>query len=119
MSIHAIDFAAASNTDSYLINSYIPQWLVTHTAWEQQTNKNPYIVQADPVVGTPEHYRGGPWRFAWSAAKSTLMSNLVAYTQSYSGDWWRIRWHECKHDQDGPCEWTDIRSSNTPVPGGV
>ena len=119
MSIHAIDFAAAANTDSYLVDSYIPQWLTTHAAWAdpRQDNAPPTLV-AGTDENTPDHYRGGPWRFAWAASKSVLLDTFVGYTQSYAGDWWRIRWHECRHDGVGDCTWTDIQSGGT-VPGGI
>lgn len=120
MSIHAIDFAAAANTDAYLIDTYIPQWLTTHSAWDdpRQSNDPPQLVTGDPGLGIPDHYSGGVWRFAWSASKSVLLDNLVAYTQSYAGDWWRIRWHECFHDETGGCAWTDVRSDGT-LPEGI
>lgn len=124
MSVHMIRVkisTTGSNID-YLINDYIPQWLINHTAWTdaEKPNEKPVLIDSpSDVDDTPAHYAAS-WRFSWGDnSKSVLLDNLKAYIDSYS-DWAVIGYHVCDHDKEGSerggCSWDDIiRQGNVPA----
>jgi len=105
------------NADLYLIDTYLPQWLVTHTSWEATENEPPSLYQPDPD-DEQKRYES-EWRFAWTASKSVLLSNLLAETEFYAS-WYRVGYHVCDHDaeQMGNCQWDDVQEYGA-VPRGV
>lgn len=119
MTIHMLRFASPADTASFLINSYIPQWLISHQAWEGEGPNDPPTLQA----ADDEHeYYTADWRFAWSADKEVLIANIDQYTAAYT-NWHRIGYHVCDHDGENRsgCEWDEWRESGTVpawVPGG-
>lgn len=128
MTIHAVDLVCAPDSGAAFIggtNSYISVWLTNYIAWEPdgdltQDNREPTFIDA---ADTPEietsYYSGGIWRFDWSEDKSILLDNLVGQADAYC-PWYRIRWHECDHDEDDRdgCQWDDIRTAGT-IPEGI
>lgn len=96
MAVHMIRFLCSADAQSFLVDSYLPQWLTTHTAWELADNQPPQVT--DPYDYDTRWY-AADWRFAWTASREVLMSNLVAYTRSYA-PWHLIGYHVCDHDED-------------------
>lgn len=127
MVIHAIDFACDKKTSDTFVggtNSYVSVWLTNYIAWEPdgnltQSNDPPSVVNTELDGSSLDYYRGGVWRFDWSESKAQLLDNLEGQANAYC-DWYRIRWHECDHDEDDDrgCSWDEVRSDG-PVPGGI
>lgn len=124
MSIHCIELVCDSNADAALVQpttGFIAVWLNNFTAWEVpgQTNENVTLRDAQPALGIPEHYRAPLWRFEWSESRALLLDNLEGHVSART-NWYRMRYHECFHDEDSPsaCEWDEIRTGGT-VPSGV
>lgn len=109
-----IRFRCSPDADQYLIDEYIPQWLVTHSAWEKADNQPPELLFDSPEEEF-QYYRAN-WRFSWSAPKSVLLSNLETYTGTYA-PWYSIGYHVCDHDEAEPdgCVWDDVLESG-PIP---
>ena len=106
--IHAIKLEYDAEA-TYLTETYIPQWLTTHTAWDDpRCSNDPPVVTSTTDGSGVEYASGGVWRFAWSASTSVLLDNLWSYVTSYA-DWARLQYHECDHDEegDGSCEWRE------------
>lgn len=129
MPIHAVDLACSADVNAALVGgtgAYVSTWLTSYVAWEPdgdltQTTEPPRLVESDPDGdSSTQYYRGGPWRFAWTEDKSILLDNLVGQFEAYRPTWWRIRWHECDHDEDGRdgCQWDD-KYSGGQIPSGV
>lgn len=118
MTVHMIRFVASPDTDAFLIDSYIPQWLTNHTAWEADGPNEPPTLSRIARGSDSQAYTAD-WRFAWGAnSKAVLLSNLVEYTRSYA-PWARINYHECDHDDDTRtgCSWGDTSVIGTPPEG--
>lgn len=113
-----IRYFVSADADPYLLESYIPTWLTTHTAWADADNQPPQPANTE-LNGVGTEYYSADWRFAWSASKSVLLSNLTAYTASYA-PWHRIGYHVCDHDSDTPvgCAWND-KDENGDIPADI
>jgi hypothetical protein len=115
MAIHAIDMVCSSDVSPALVgglNSQVSVWLTSHTAWEPdgdltQDQSPPSLVNTQVDGSGIDYYRGGVWRFAWEVDDSLLTANIVGQFQAYRPSWWRVRFHECDHDEDGDsgCDW--------------
>lgn len=74
-------------------------------------------MNTDPDGAGTDYYRGGPWRFAWSEDRAILLDNLAGQADAWC-PWYRIRWHECDHDEDGrdACVWAETRRGGSIPP---
>lgn len=125
MAIHAVDLACSKDSGASFVggaNSYASVWLTNFIAWEPdgdltQDNEPPELTNTALDGSGLDYYRGGIWRFEWSEDKSILLDNLEGQADAWC-PWYRIRWHECDHDQDDRprCQWDD---SETQTGGAV
>jgi hypothetical protein len=125
MSIHCVHLQVDKDATAALVQGttgFIAVWLNNFTAWTNpnQENRNVELTNTDPDGESGlDYYESNLWRFEWSADKANLLDNLEGHVAARS-NWYRIRWHECDHDEDarGGCSWDEIRTGGT-VPDEV
>jgi hypothetical protein len=127
MTIHAVDLVCASDSGVAFVGStgsFVRTWLTNLIAWEPdgdltQSNDPPRLVETEPDGSGLTYYHGGVWRFKWSEALEAPMENLAVQADAYC-PWYRIRYHECRHDETGACAWDDSRKrSGGTIPSEV
>ena len=94
----------------------VNNWVENHNQWDDDPVSHDLTeTTADDGDGTT--YARGDYRFIQEETAGELLDDLERRLQDFEdGLWYRLTYHACKHDEDGPepCSWDDTRES-----GGV
>lgn len=133
MSIHCFDVIYSPSAS---MDDYLSTWLTNWSAWEPEPHSEPGPLQFSSIeTGDTVDASGFQQnRFQWDDTGRepqadaeyivSIITGETGYLASYC-DWWIVRWHQCRHDEDKGCDsYVVIDSSNnysgqTDVPSEV
>lgn len=110
-----------SQSDSSLteteLQATVEDWISEYTKWDGQSQSFEITLsQGIPGDSDTTHYRG-EFRFEKGDTKDNILQKLTDKLDN-KVDWYRIGYHECYHDDTGPCSWNDTVQDGS-VPGYV
>jgi len=118
MAVDCITVVLSTDTDSYLIDDYIPQWKSTLEAWRASTDLELQLIDRTGF-DMPSVYKA-EWRFEFDDTPETVIENIEAYLSAYA-PWYVLDYHRCHHDENvdvKQCS-TDILKTGGNVPSKV
>ena len=108
--IHMVRFECDPDASSFLIDDFIPQYLINLQAWDHELhdgNDPPVLVGGGPDGDTVERYYAN-WWFDFDEDPDVFLANLWGYVPDHT-EWALMRYHVCDHADDDRtgCAWDD------------
>lgn len=101
--------------------SAVDNWVQNHTEWDDDPVEHTLTERNTEEDGSGTDYVRGDYRFIQEETPDALLDDLEDRLQSFqSGLWYRLKYHECTHDEDNPkpCSWDQVREADD-VPGDI
>ncbi|MDY6788785.1 MAG: hypothetical protein SVV03_02370 [Candidatus Nanohaloarchaea archaeon] len=120
MTVHRIEIVSSTDGPQQKVKNKISG--LKSKYGEKLPKQNAPFDRTD-LSGSTEHYRGEFIVSLTEKDKSKTKKDLTDQIEkelSKDFSWWRVRWHECNHDQkpDAHCVW-NYENSGGSVPEGV
>lgn len=105
-------------TDWQARKDTVQTWLDNHEE-VLQTESSEFSLGEAGLDGSGTAYAQGLFRFDWTEDAAALKDDVGTWLTN-NFEWWRIRYHECTHDEDNPspCLWSQKWEHGT-VPNDI
>lgn len=119
MTVHMVRIMAEQPKGN--AESAIDNWVQNHNEWTDDSVDHSLTETSADIDGKGTTYVRGDYRFIQDSTVTDLLDTLERRLQSLQGGlWYRIKYHECAHDEENPrpCSWQETREGGT-IPSDI
>lgn len=105
MTVHCVEIVSATDVDEQKVKNKISDLISKYG--EKLPKQNAPFSQTETLDGT-QYYKGN-FRVTLNDKENEKndLTEQIEKEVDKSASWWRVRWHECDHDEEnrGGCSW--------------